>query len=245
MFDLGGKSALITGASGGLGSQIAHCLHRQGAQLGLSGTRREALDSLAKEIGEGSEVFVCDLHDSDAIKEMASAAEQSLDGVDILINNAAITRDRICLRMSKDQWDEVLEVNLSAPFALTQALLRGMIKRRWGRILFITSVVGATGNVGQANYSSAKAALQGMAKSLALEVATRGVTVNCIAPGFMRSPMTDALDDNQKDAVISRIPVQRMGGGLDVGAAAAYLASEEAAYVTGHTLHVNGGMVMI
>lgn len=245
MFDFSGKSVLITGASGGLGSQIARCLHRQGANVALSGTRHESLNELSEEMGERSKVFLCDLQDSDNVKEMAQVVEHSMEGVDILVNNAAITRDNIFLRMRESQWEEVLAVNLTAPFALTRALLRGMIKRRWGRILFVTSVVGFTGNAGQANYTAAKAALQGMAKSLALEVASREITVNCISPGFMESPMTDTLDPKQKEAILSRIPMQRMGGGKDVAAAVAYLASEEAAYITGQTLHVNGGLAMI
>ena len=245
MFELDGKSALVTGASGGLGSQIARCLRHRGARVGLSGTRREALDALAREIGGDCAVLPCDLHDSQAIEAMAKAAEEALEGVDILVNNAAVTRDALCMRMSEGQWDEVLAVNLSAPFTLTRSLLRPMVRRRWGRILFVSSVVGFTGNPGQVNYTAAKAALQGMAKSLALEVAGRDITVNCIAPGFMQSPMTDALDDAQKAAILERIPLRRMGGGGDVAAAVAYLASREAAYVTGQTLHVNGGLAMI
>ena len=245
MFDLNGKSALITGASGGLGSAIARCLHQRGARLGLSGTRRPVLEHLATELGGDCAVLPCDLHDSQGIRDMAKAAEDALDGVDILINNAAITRDALCLRMSEEQWREVMAVNLDAPFILTRALLRSMVKRRWGRIMFISSVVGATGNPGQANYTAAKAALQGMAKSLALEVAARAITVNCIAPGFMESPMTDALDAERKAGILARIPLQRMGDGADVAAAVAYLASEEAGYVTGQTLHVNGGLAML
>ena len=245
MFDLNGRSALVTGASGGLGSAIARCLHQRGARLGLSGTRRTVLDTLARELGGDCAVFPCDLHDSQAILDMAKTAEETLDGVDILVNNAAITRDALCLRMNESHWREVMAVNLDAPFTLTRSLLRPMVKRRWGRIVFISSVVGFTGNPGQANYTAAKAALQGMAKSLALEVASRAVTVNCIAPGFMESPMTDALDAERKGEILARIPVQRMGDGKDVAAAVAYLASEEAAYVTGQTLHVNGGLAMI
>ena len=245
MFDLDGKSALVTGASGGLGAEIARTLRQRGARVGLSGTRREALDALAGELGGGCAVLPCDLHDSQAVEDMAKAAEEALDGVDILVNNAGITRDNLFMRMSASQWDEVMAVNLNAPFALTRRLVRPMIKRRWGRILFITSVVGFTGNPGQANYTAAKAGLQGLAKSLALEVAARGVTVNCIAPGFMQSPMTDALDEAQKAAILARIPAQRMGGGSDVAAAAAFLASDEAAYITGETIHVNGGLAMI
>ena len=245
MFDLTGKSALITGATGGLGAEIARALHRQGARVGLSGTREEVLQALATELGEGSEVFPCDLHDSESIKTLASSAEDALDGVDILVNNAAITRDNIYMRMSAEQWDEVLAVNLTAPFSLTRALLRSMVKRRWGRILYLTSVVGFTGNAGQANYTAAKAGLEGMAKSLAQEVAGRSITVNCIAPGFMVSPMTDVLPEEQKAAILSRIPMGEMGSGADVAAAAVYLASEEARYITGQTLHVNGGLAMV
>ncbi|MCY4033610.1 MAG: beta-ketoacyl-ACP reductase [Hyphomicrobiales bacterium] len=245
MFDLSGKSALITGASGGLGSDIARALHSKGARVGLSGTRKDALDALAGELGERADVFVCDLHDSASIKDLATAADETLEGVDILVNNAAITRDNIYMRMSDEQWNEVLTVNLTAPFLLTRALLRGMIKRRWGRVMFMTSVVGFTGNPGQANYTASKAGLSGMARSLALEVAARNITVNCIAPGFMETPMTAGLSEEQSGAILARIPQGRMGSGGDIGAVAAYLASEEAGYTTGQTLHVNGGMAMV
>ena len=244
MFDLSGKSALITGASGGLGSDIARAIHGRGAQVGLSGTRKDALESLAGELGERTDVFTCDLHDSASIKELATAADEALEGVDILINNAAITRDNIYMRMSDEQWDKVLAVNLTAPFLLTRALLRGMIKRRWGRVMFLTSVVGFTGNPGQANYTASKTGLSGMARSLALEVATRNITVNCIAPGFMETPMTAGLSDEQSASILARIPQGRMGSGGDIGAIAVYLASDEAGYMTGQTLHVNGGMAM-
>ena len=245
MFDLQGKSALLTGATGGLGADIARILREQGVRLFLTGTRADALNALAAELGDACHALPCDLHDPENIKSLAKTAEEALDGVDILVNNAAITRDTLAMRMSDAHWNEVVAVNLNAPFLLTRALLRPMVKRRHGRILFVSSVVGTTGNPGQANYAAAKSALSGMAKSIALEVANYGITVNCIAPGFMRSPMTDALDDKQKDAILTRIPAKRMGSGADVAAAVAYLASDEAAYVTGQTFHINGGLAMI
>jgi 3-oxoacyl-[acyl-carrier protein] reductase len=245
MFDLTNRVALVTGASGGLGSAIARALHGQGAKLVLSGTRREALDALAAELGERAFVVPCDLSDKDAVEKLVPAAEAAAGPVDILVNNAGVTRDGLFLRMKDEDWETVMTVNLFSAFRLSRAVLKGMMKRRHGRIVNITSIVGVTGNGGQANYAASKAGLIGMSKSLAAEVATRNVTVNCIAPGFIASPMTDALNDKQKDAILATIPAARLGQGADIGAACVYLASAEAAYVTGQTLHVNGGMAMI
>ena len=245
MFDLQGKNALVTGASGGLGGAIARALHTQGAIVSLSGTRREALDALAAELGERAFVVPCDLSDKDAVEKLVPAAEAAAGPVDILVNNAGVTRDGLFLRMKDEDWETVMTVNLFSAFRLSRAVLKGMMKRRHGRIVNITSIVGVTGNGGQANYAASKAGLIGMSKSLAAEVATRNVTVNCIAPGFIASPMTDALNDKQKDAILATIPAARLGQGADIGAACVYLASAEAAYVTGQTLHVNGGMAMI
>jgi 3-oxoacyl-[acyl-carrier protein] reductase len=245
MFDLTNRVALVTGASGGLGSAIARALHEQGAKLVLSGTRREALDALAAELGERAFVVPCDLSDKDAVEKLVPAAEAAAGPVDILVNNAGVTRDGLFLRMKDEDWETVMTVNLFSAFRLSRAVLKGMMKRRHGRIVNITSIVGVTGNGGQANYAASKAGLIGMSKSLAAEVATRNVTVNCIAPGFIASPMTDALNDKQKEAILATIPAARLGQGADIGAACVYLASAEAAYVTGQTLHVNGGMAMI
>jgi len=245
MFDLTNRVALVTGASGGLGSAIARALHGQGAKLVLSGTRREALDALAAELGERAFVVPCDLSDKDAVEKLVPAAEAAAGPVDILVNNAGVTRDGLFLRMKDEDWETVMTVNLVSAFRLSRAALKGMMKRRHGRIVNITSIVGVTGNGGQANYAASKAGLIGMSKSLAAEVATRNVTVNCIAPGFIASPMTDALNEKQKEAILATIPAARLGQGADIGAACVYLSSEEAAYVTGQTLHVNGGMAMI
>jgi 3-oxoacyl-[acyl-carrier protein] reductase len=245
MFELAGKKALITGASGGIGGAIATALHRQGAIVAISGTRREALDQRAGELGEGVQVLPCDLADSQAVEALVPSAEQALGGLDILVNNAGITRDGLFLRMKDDDWDDVLAVNLTAAFRLCRAAVKGMMRRRYGRIINITSVVGVTGNPGQANYTAAKAGMIGMTKSLAAEVASRTVTVNCVAPGFIASPMTDALNDKQKETILANVPAGRLGSGDDIGAAVVFLASAEAAYVTGQTLHVNGGMAMI
>jgi 3-oxoacyl-[acyl-carrier protein] reductase len=245
MFDLTNRVALVTGASGGLGSAIARALHGQGAKLVLSGTRREALDALAAELGERAFVVPCDLSDKEAVEKLVPAAEAAAGPVDILVNNAGVTRDGLFLRMKDEDWETVMTVNLFSAFRLSRAVLKGMMKRRHGRIVNITSIVGVTGNGGQANYAASKAGLIGMSKSLAAEVATRNVTVNCIAPGFIASPMTDALNDKQKEAILATIPAARLGQGADIGAACVYLASAEAAYVTGQTLHVNGGMAMI
>ena len=245
MFDLSGKTALVTGASGGLGGAIAQTLHAQGAVVGIAGRRREALEELAGCLGERCHVLVADLVEPDAPGALAVAADEAMGQVDILINNAGITRDTLAMRMKDDDWQAILDVNLTAGFRLTRALLRGMLKRRHGRIVGITSIVGVTGNPGQVNYAAAKAGMIGMSKSLAQEVAERGITVNCIAPGFIETPMTDALGEDVRERLLQRIPAGRLGVADDIAAAAVYLASDEAAYVTGQTLHVNGGMAMI
>ena len=245
MFDLTGTTALVTGATGGLGGSIARALHARGARVALSGTRRGALDALAAELGGDCPVLPCDLGDRAEVETLARDAEAALGSLDILVNNAGITRDGLAVRMRDEDWDRVLAVDLWSGFALARAALRGMMKRRHGRIIGITSVVGVTGNAGQANYAAAKAGMIGLSKSLAAEVATRGITVNCIAPGFIESPMTDALNDKQRAAILGTVPAGRLGLGAEIAAAAVYLASREAAYVTGQTLHVNGGMAMI
>lgn len=245
MFDLSGKTALVTGASGGIGGAIAQALKKQGARLALSGTRVDALRTLADELGEGTAVLPCDLSDAAACAGLVGQAEAALGQVDILVNNAGLTRDSLALRMKDEDWELVLRVNLGSAFRLSRAALRGMMKRRWGRIVGITSVVGVIGNPGQANYAASKAGMIGMTKSLAMEVASRGITVNCIAPGFIETAMTGALDEGQKEKLLATIPSGRLGSVDDVAAGAAFLASEEAGYVTGQTLHVNGGMAMI
>ncbi|BAU89179.1 3-oxoacyl-ACP reductase [Methylorubrum populi] len=245
MFDLTGRKALVTGATGGLGGAIARALHAQGAHVALSGTRRAVLDEVAAELGgERVAVVEANLADKDAVEALLPAAESALGGLDILVNNAGITRDNLFMRMKDEEWEAVLNVNLTAAFRLSRAALRGMMKRRYGRIIGIGSVVGATGNPGQGNYAAAKAGLVGMTKALAAEVATRGITVNCIAPGFIASAMTDALNEKQRETILTRVPAGRLGTAAEIGAAAVYLASEEAGYVTGQTLHVNGGMAM-
>lgn len=245
MFDLTGKGALVTGASGGIGGAIARALHGAGAAVALSGTRREALQSLAEDLGERAHILPCDLGDAQATAALPAQAEEALGSLDILVNNAGLTRDGLALRMKDEDWARVLEVNLTAAFRLARGGLRGMMKRRWGRIVSITSIVGVTGNPGQANYAASKAGLVGMSKALAQEVAARGITVNCVAPGFIETAMTDALDEAQRGNLLAGVPAGRLGTPGDVAAAVLYLASEEAAYVTGHTLHVNGGMAMI
>ena len=245
MFELTGKTALVTGASGGLGGAIARALHAQGATVALSGTRREALEAVAAELGDRTFVLPCDLSDAAAVEALVPAAEKALGSLDILVNNAGVTRDNLFMRMKDAEWEQVIAVNLTAAFRLSRASLRGMMKRRYGRIVGITSIVGVTGNPGQGNYAAAKAGMIGMSKALAAEVATRGITVNCIAPGFIASPMTDALNDKQREAILANVPVGKLGSGADIGAAVVYLASAEASYVTGQTLHVNGGMAMI
>jgi 3-oxoacyl-[acyl-carrier protein] reductase len=245
MLDLTGRKALITGASGGIGDAIARLLHAQGATVGLHGTRVERLEALAGDLGDRVKLFPADLSDRDAVKGMAQKAETELEGVDILVNNAGITRDGLFVRMSDADWDAVLEVNLTAVFRLTRELTHPMMKRRHGRIVNITSVVGVTGNPGQANYCASKAGMIGFSKSLAQEIASRGITVNCVAPGFIESAMTGKLNEKQSEAILGAIPMKRMGTGTEVASAVAYLASDEAAYITGQTLHVNGGMAMI
>ena len=246
MFDLTGKTALITGASGGIGGAIAKALVERGATVALSGTRVEALEKVAAELGGKAVIVPANLSDPASVEALAKTAEEKLGGkVDILVNNAGLTKDGLAMRMKDDDWDSVLDVNLKAAFILTRALLRGMMKNRWGRIISITSVVGVTGNPGQANYAASKAGLIGMSKSLAQEVASRNITVNCVAPGFIATAMTDALNDDQNAAINGRIPAGKMGSSDDIAAAVLYLASQEAGYVTGQTLHVNGGMAMI
>ena len=245
MFDLTGRKALITGATGGLGESIARMLHAQGAVVGLHGTRREKLEALAAELGERAKIFPADISDRDAVKALAKQAEAELEGVDILVNNAGITRDGLFVRMSDDDWDAVLEVNLTAVFRLTRELTHPMMRRRYGRIINISSVVGVAGNPGQTNYCASKAGLIGFSKSLAQEIATRNVTVNCVAPGFIESAMTEKLNDKQRESIMGGIPMRRMGAGDDIAASVLYLASTEAGYVTGQTIHVNGGMLMI
>ena len=245
MFSLEGKKALVTGATGGLGSEIARALHAQGASVALSGTRADVLEALAKELGERTAVVPCNLSDAESVDALPKAASEALGGLDILISNAGVTRDQLLMRMKDEDWETVIKVNLEAHFRLCRAAMRGMMKSRWGRIIGITSVVGVTGNPGQANYAASKAGMIGFSKALAQEVASRGVTVNCVAPGFIASPMTDALTDDQKSAILTRIPAGDLGKGSDIAAACVYLASEEAGSVTGHTLHVNGGMAMI
>lgn len=248
MFSLEGKTALVTGASGGIGSSIAYALARQGARLALSGSNGDKLrafrDQLMAEVGGDHVEITCNLSDTQQVEELVPATVDTLGGMDILVNNAGITRDNLAMRMKDEEWDEVIRINLEASFRLMRAAARPMMKARHGRIISITSVVGATGNPGQMNYTAAKAGLTGMSKSLAQELASRNITVNCVAPGFIRTAMTDALNDDQKAAINGRIPMGRMGEGDEIGAAVAYLASDEAAYVTGQTLHVNGGMAM-
>ncbi|MDG2097225.1 MAG: 3-oxoacyl-[acyl-carrier-protein] reductase [Paracoccaceae bacterium] len=245
MFSLDKKNALVTGASGDIGRSIAVALHEAGAQVIISGTRLEPLEALKRELGERVHIILCDLSDKDEVRLLISNAIETLGSIDILINNAGITQDNLFMRMSDDEWNNVINVNLSSTMQLCRGVLRGMMKSRWGRIVNISSVVGVTGNPGQANYAASKAGVIGMSKSLAYEVASRGITVNCVAPGFISSAMTDKLNDKQKDSIISSIPSNCMGNSKDVAAAVLYLASTEASYVTGQTLHVNGGLAMI
>jgi 3-oxoacyl-[acyl-carrier protein] reductase len=245
MFDLTGKTALITGATGGIGAAIATALHGQGASVMLSGTRQAVLEDLAARLGSRAYVQACDLSDKEQIEALVPATEAALGKLDILVNNAGLTRDNLFLRMKDEEWEKVMAVNLTANFRLSRASLKGMMKRRFGRIVNITSVVGVTGNPGQGNYAASKAGLIGMSKSLAAEVASRGITVNCIAPGFIETPMTDVLNEKQRESILGAVPLGRLGTSAEIASAAVYLASDEAAYVTGQTLHVNGGMAMI
>lgn len=245
MLDLTGRKALVTGSSGGIGEEIARLLHKQGAIVGLHGTRVEKLEALAAELGDRVKIFPANLSSRDEVKALGAKAEEELGGVDILVNNAGITKDGLFVRMTDEDWDNVLEVDLTSVFLLTRELTHPMMRRRYGRIINITSVVGVTGNPGQANYCAAKAGMIGFTKSLAQEIATRNVTVNCVAPGFIESAMTGKLNDKQKEAIMGAIPMKRMGNGAEIASAVAYLASSEASYVTGQTIHVNGGMAMI
>lgn len=245
MFDLTGKSALVTGASGGIGAAVARALHGAGATVGLSGTREAPLMSLAEELGGRAHVLPCDLSDATSVEALTARAVAAMGAVDILVNNAGITRDGLAMRMSDDDWQAVMNVNLTAAFRLSRGVLRGMMKARWGRIVQITSVVGTTGNPGQANYAASKAGLVGLSKSLAAEVASRGITVNCVAPGFITTAMTDKLNEAQKTAILGQVPLGRMGEPDEIAAAVLFLVSVEAGYVTGATLHVNGGMAMV
>jgi 3-oxoacyl-[acyl-carrier protein] reductase len=245
MFDLTGKNALVTGASGGIGGEIAKVLYAAGATVGLSGTRIEPLEALAAELGDRAHVLPCNLSDKESVAALPKAAAEAMGSVDILVNNAGITRDNLFMRMSDDEWDSVLNVNLTSTMRLCKGVLRPMMKARWGRIINISSIVGATGNPGQGNYAASKAGVVGMSKSLAYEVASRGITVNCVAPGFIATAMTDKLTDEQKEKINVQIPAARMGSPEEIAAAVLYLASTEAAYTTGATLHVNGGMAML
>lgn len=245
MFDLTGKTALVTGASGGIGGAIARALHGAGATVGLSGTRVEPLEALAAELGERAHVLPCNLSDADAVDALPKRAAEAMGGVDILVNNAGITRDQIFMRMSDEEWQSVIDVNLTSTMRLCRGVMRPMMKARWGRIINISSIVGATGNPGQVNYAASKAGMVGMTKSIAYEVASRGITANAVAPGFIATAMTDKLTDDQKDKINAQIPAARMGAPEEIAAAVLYLASEEAGYVTGSTLHVNGGMAML
>jgi 3-oxoacyl-[acyl-carrier protein] reductase len=245
MFQLTGKTSLVTGATGGIGGAIAKALHAQGATVAISGTRRDALDALAGELGERVHVLPCDLADSEAVEKLVPQAEEAMGGLDILVANAGVTRDNLFVQLRDEDWDKVLAVNLTGTFRLARAAVRGMMRRRFGRIIAITSVVGVTGNAGQGNYAAAKAGMIGMVKSVAQEYARRNVTANCIAPGMIATPMTDKLNEKQREAILSRIPAGRLGTPAEIAGAVIYLASDEAGYVTGQTLHINGGMAMI
>ncbi len=246
MFDLTGRTALVTGATGGIGASIAKTLHAAGATVAISGTRAAVLEELKAALGgERVHVLPCNLSSPEDVEKLVPAAEAAMGGLDILVNNAGITKDGLAMRMKDEDWQSVLDVNLTAAFRLSRAAMKLMMKKRWGRIVSVTSVVGVTGNPGQANYVASKAAIIGMSKSIAQELAVRNVTVNCVAPGFIATPMTDALNDKQKETILARIPAGRMGSSDDIAAAVLYLASNEAAYVTGQTLHVNGGMAMV
>lgn len=244
MFGLSGKTALVTGATGGIGDGIARALHAQGATVAISGTRKEVLDKLAGELGSRVHVLPCNLSDKEAVEKLVPDAETKMEKLDILVANAGVTKDNLFVQLSDEAWDEVIAINLSATFRLTRAAVKGMMRRRFGRVIGISSVVGVTGNAGQGNYTASKAGMIGMMKTVAAEYAKRGVTANCIAPGFIATPMTDKLNEKQREAILGRVPAARLGTPADVAAAAVYLASDEAAYVTGQTLHVNGGMAM-
>jgi len=245
MFDLSGKCALVTGASGGIGGEIARVLHTQGATVALSGTRVEPLQALADELGARAFVVPANLSDAESVSQLPKDAEAAMGQIDILVNNAGLTRDNLTMRMKDEEWDQVIAVNLTATFRLSRAVLRGMMKRRWGRIVNISSIVGTTGNPGQINYAASKAGMVGMSKSLGQEVASRGITVNCVAPGFISTPMTDVLSDDQQEKLNAGIPMGRMGTVQDIANGVLYLSSDEAAYMTGQTLHINGGMAMV
>ncbi|MFZ4532573.1 MAG: 3-oxoacyl-[acyl-carrier-protein] reductase [Alsobacter sp.] len=245
MFDLTGKTALVTGASGGIGNAVARVLHARGATVGLSGTRRDALETLAAELATRVHVLPADLGSRESVEALVPSAEVAMGQLDILVNNAGVTRDNLFMRMKDEEWDTVIRVNLEASFRLMRAAVKGMMRRRWGRIIAVTSIVGTTGNAGQGNYAASKAGLVGMSKSLAAEVASRGVTVNCVAPGFIETAMTAVLTDKQREAILATVPMGRLGSGSEIASAVVYLASSEASYVTGQTLHVNGGMAMI
>lgn len=245
MFDLTGKTALVTGATGGIGGATARALHAQGATVAVSGTRREVLDALAAELGSRTHVLPCDLSDKDAVEGLVPKAEKAMGQLDILVANAGVTRDNLFVQLRDEDWDQVINVNLTATFRLARAAVRGMMRRRFGRVIGITSVVAVTGNPGQSNYTASKAGMIGMMKSVAAEYAKRGVTANCVAPGFIATAMTDKLNEKQREAILGRVPAGRLGTSEDVAAAVVYLASNEAAYMTGQTLHVNGGMAMI
>lgn len=245
MFNLTGKTALVTGATGGIGGEIAKALHSQGAIVGISGRNEDKLKTLASELGERAHVLVADLSTSEGVDNLVKSANNAMGQIDILVNNAGLTRDNLSMRMKDEEWNEVIDVNLTAPFKLAKAVQRGMMKRRFGRIINITSVVGVSGNPGQCNYCASKAGMIGWSKAMGQEVASRGITVNCIAPGFIRTAMTDALNDEQKAKINANIPMARMGEPNEIASAVAYLASSEAGYVTGHTIHVNGGMYMV
>lgn len=245
MFDLTDKTALVTGATGGIGAAIATALHAQGATVALSGTRKAVLEELAAKLGSRAIVLPCNLSDTDEVEKLVPAAEAGLGKLDILVNNAGLTRDNLFIRMKDEEWDAVIAVNLTATFRLTRAAAKGMMRRRYGRIIGITSIVGVTGNAGQGNYAASKAGMIGMTKSLAAEVASRSVTVNCVAPGFIATPMTDVLNEKQRETILGSVPMGRLGTSEEIASAVVYLASSEAAYVTGQTIHVNGGMAMI
>ncbi|MGZ9108346.1 MAG: 3-oxoacyl-[acyl-carrier-protein] reductase [Micavibrio sp.] len=245
MFDLTGKCALVTGATGGIGAAIATALHRQGAVVGLSGRNEDKLKDLAAALGERAHVLPADLSKVESVDDLVKRAEAAMGQIDILINNAGLTRDNLSMRMKPEEWDEVVAVNMTATFRLAQAVQRGMMKRRWGRVINIASVVGVTGNPGQCNYVASKAGMIGWTKAMAQEIASRNITINCVAPGFIATAMTEVLTDDQKSTINAKIPAGRMGSSEDIAAAALYLASDEAAYITGQTIHVNGGMAMI